>query len=72
MNYNQPPSTFWSFHWNGTYQNHEGEILFKMDNDEVTRLVYVDFRKAFEVIDHNLLLKKLSETVKTTWTFEAY
>ena len=43
-----------------------------MDNDEVTRLVYVDFRKAFEVIDHNLLLKKLSETVKTTWTFEAY
>ena len=30
------------------------EILFKMDNDEV------NFRKAFDVIDHNLLLKKLS------------
>ena len=36
------------------------EILFKMDNDEVTGLVYVDFRKAFDVINHNLLLKKLS------------
>ena len=36
------------------------EILFKMENDEVTGLVYVDFRKAFDVINHNLLLKKLS------------
>ena len=32
-----------------------------MDNDEVTRLVYVDFRKAFEVIDQNLLLKKFQK-----------
>ena len=31
-----------------------------MDNDEVTGLVFVDFRKAFDVISHNLLLKKLS------------
>lgn len=30
------------------------EILFKMDNDEV------NFRKAFDVNDHNLLSKKLS------------
>ena len=36
------------------------EILFKMDNDEVKGLVFVDFRKAFDVINHNLLLKKLS------------
>ena len=36
------------------------EILFKMDNDEVTELVFVDFRKEFDVISHNLLLKKLS------------
>ena len=36
------------------------EILFQMDNDEVTGLVFVDFRKAFDVINHNLLLKKLS------------
>ena len=34
--------------------------MFKMDDDEVTGIVYVDFGKAFEVIDHNLLLKKLS------------
>jgi len=31
-----------------------------MDNDEVTGLVFIDFRKAFDVIDHELLLKKLS------------
>ena len=36
------------------------EILFKMDKDEVTGLVFVDFRKAFDVINLNLLLKKLS------------
>ena len=35
------------------------EILFNMDIDEVTGLVFVDFRKAFDVINHNLLLKKL-------------
>ena len=34
--------------------------MFKMDDDEVTGLVYVDFRKAFEVIDLKLLLKNLS------------
>ena len=34
-------------------------ILFIMGNDEVTGLVFVDFRKAFDVINHNLLLKKL-------------
>ena len=36
------------------------KILFKMDNDEVTGLVFVDFRKGFDVINHNLLLRKLS------------
>ena len=36
------------------------KILFKVDNDELTRLVFVDFHKAFDIIDHNLLLKKLS------------
>ena len=30
-----------------------------MDNDEVTGLVFVDFRKAFNVIKHKLLQKKL-------------
>ena len=37
------------------------KIFFKMDNDEVTGLVFVDFKKkASKVINHNLLLKKLS------------
>ena len=31
-----------------------------MDNDELTGLVFVDFQKAFDVLDHNVLLKKLS------------
>ena len=34
--------------------------LINMDNDEVTGFVFIDFRKAFDVIDHELLLKKLS------------
>ena len=36
------------------------KILFKMDNDELKGLVFVDFHKGFDVIDHNLSLKKLS------------
>ena len=31
-----------------------------MDNDIMTGLAFVDFRKAFDVINHELLLKKLS------------
>ena len=36
------------------------KILFQMDNDELVGLVFVDFHKGFNVIDHNLSLKKLS------------
>ena len=36
------------------------ELLFNMGNDMVTGLAFVDFRKAFDVINHELLLKKLS------------
>ena len=36
------------------------QILKNMDNDEVTSLVFIDLRKAFDVIDHELLSKKLS------------
>ena len=31
-----------------------------MDNDELTGLVFVDFHKAFHVLDHNQLLTKSS------------
>ena len=30
-----------------------------MDKDEVTGLVFIDFRKAFDTVDHKLLLRKL-------------
>ena len=37
------------------------QILTNMDKDELTSLVFIDFRKAFDVIiDHELLLRKLS------------
>ena len=36
------------------------ELLFNMDNDMVTGLAFVDFRKVFDVINHELLPKKLS------------
>ena len=35
------------------------EILLNMDKDEVTGLVFIDFRKAFDTVDHKLLLRKL-------------
>lgn len=35
------------------------QVLLDLDNDKVTGLVFVDYKKAFDVIDHNLLLLKL-------------
>ena len=37
------------------------QIHFNLDSDEVTALVFVDFKKAFDVVDHELLLKQLEE-----------
>ena len=34
-------------------------ILANMDNDKLTGLVFIDFRKAFDVIDHQRLLTKV-------------
>ena len=35
------------------------ELLFNLDNDKVSGMVLIDYRKAFDMVDHELLLKKL-------------
>ena len=35
------------------------DLLFNLDNDKISGLVLVDYRKAFDMVDHGLLLKKL-------------
>ena len=35
------------------------DLLFNLDDDRVSGMVLVDYRKAFDMIDHILLLKKL-------------
>ena len=35
------------------------QILLSLDQDKVTGMVFVDFRKAFDVVDHQLLMTKL-------------
>ena len=35
------------------------QILFDLDQDKVTGMVSVDFKKAFDLVDHQLLLRKL-------------
>ena len=51
------------------------QILTNIDNDELTGLVFIDFREAFDVIDHELLLKDLSmfgvRPSSVTW-FKSY
>lgn len=32
------------------------QILFDLDRDKVTGLVFVDYKKAFDLIDHHMLL----------------
>ena len=51
------------------------EILLNMDKDEMTGLIFIDFRKAFDVINHELLLRKLAvygaNTSAVNW-FKSY
>lgn len=35
------------------------QILFNLDEDKLSGMVFIDFRKAFEVVDHKLLFMKL-------------
>ena len=35
------------------------QILCNLDEDKLSGMVFVDFRKAFDVVDHQLLLTKL-------------
>ena len=35
------------------------QLPFNIDNDKVTGLVFIDYKKAFDLIDHQLLLSKL-------------
>lgn len=35
------------------------QLLFDLDENRVSGLVFVDYRKAFDLIDHNILLNKL-------------
>ena len=34
-------------------------VLFNLDKDRVTGVVLIDYCKAFDMVDHELLLKKL-------------
>ena len=36
------------------------KLLFNMDSDMVTGIIFVNFKTAFDAINHELLLKKLS------------
>ena len=51
------------------------KILFNLDQGEVTRLVFIDFKKAFDIIYHHILLKKLElyrvSDVAVSW-FKSY
>lgn len=35
------------------------DLLFSLDNDKVSGMVLVNYQKAFDMVDHELLLKKL-------------
>lgn len=35
------------------------KILFYMDNDKLTGLLFSDFRKSFDIISHHIILEKL-------------
>ena len=46
------------------------DLLFNLDNDRVSGMVLIDYRKAFDMIDHTLLLKKLEVYGLSTETLQ--
>ena len=43
------------------------EVLFSLDNNHVCGMVLVDYRKAFDMVDHKLLLRKLELYGMANW-----
>ncbi len=35
------------------------QLFWNLDNDQINGLVFIDYKKAFDIIDHNILLPKL-------------
>ena len=48
-----------SFSRRALHRVRSDQILFNLDEDKLSGMVFADFRKAFDVVDHKLLLTKL-------------
>ena len=51
------------------------QILFNLDEDKLSGMVFIDFRKAFDIVDYKLLLTKLRlyrESDPSLSLFESY
>ena len=51
------------------------KFLFDVDSDKVSGLIFIDFKKAFDLVSHKVPLDKIgiySRTVRTVKWFESY
>jgi hypothetical protein len=56
---------FQSFHWRFTAHSYRrpdatDQWYTNMDNGLINGIMFIDLKKAFDTIDHNILLKQLS------------